>query len=244
MESNKNHKKEKIKKKFTPTAPSHLNHLPLFRKKRPLRGFIASALWAFFLKIGFKCFIRLKTRGNFKEIYKKHPRLILISNHASHLDAVSISAAIPFKMWKHLYISAAKDYWFAHSMISFFSKYCLNAIPIERKEHSIESFQLCNDLLRKLDRIWLILFPEGTRSRDDHIHLFKGGVSLFSQKTNTPILFLYIEGNRKLMPKGHFPRSGKLVIHVGPVQPPANIETIQENYKKWVLSINQDAYKN
>ena len=36
------------------------------------------------------------------------------------------------------------------------------------------------------------MFPEGTRSPDGSLRPFKSGVGLFSQKTNTPVLFLYL----------------------------------------------------
>lgn len=88
----------------------------------------------------------------------------------------------------------------------------------------------------------MILFPEGARSKDGYIQRFKRGVSIFSEKTKTPILFLYLEGNAELMPKGSLPLPGKLILHVGPVQPPAPIKVVDENYKNWVTKINPSAY--
>ena len=242
MDLSGNMAKKQNKEVHKTSELDHLNHLPIFGNKKSLLGFLFCLCWALFIKLVFKFYIRLQVKGDFKKIYKKYPRLLVISNHASHLDAISISAAIPFKHWKNLYISVARDYWFSTPFFKFFSKYCLKAVPIDRKEQWLASVQVCVDLLEKLDRIWLILFPEGTRSKDGYIHNFKGGVSLFSKKTKTPILFLYIEGNRELMPKGHRPRPGKLVIHVGPVSSPASVKKIGEDYKNWVLSINKAAY--
>ncbi len=225
--------------------PSHLKHLPLFTRHFDLTSFFFRVLWAIFLKgIGFRYFIRLKVKGDFKSVYKKHKKLLLISNHASHLDAVSIASAIPFRYWMDLYLTAAKDYWFTNNLFTFFSKHCLGAIPIDRKDKKGEAVKLCISLLQRLDRIWMILFPEGTRSKDGYIQTFKRGVSMFAQQSNTPILFVYIEGNADLWPKDHFmPKPGKLTIHVGPVQEPAPIEVIDSNYRNWVMKINPDAYK-
>lgn len=224
--------------------PGHLKHLPLFTRHFDVASLFFRLLWALLLKgFLFKYFIRLEVKGSFKDLYKEHPRLLIISNHASHIDAVSIAAAIPFKYWLDLYISAAKDYWFSNPIFTFFSKHCLGAIPIDRKDKKGEAVKLCISLLSRLDRIWMILFPEGTRSKDGYIQSFKRGVSLFAEKTDTPILFLYLEGNDKLMPKGKLPRPGKLIIHIGPVQPPAEIKKIDENYRNWVTQINPQAYK-
>jgi 1-acyl-sn-glycerol-3-phosphate acyltransferase len=225
--------------------PTHLKHLPLFTRHFDLTSWIFRALWGIFLKgIGFRFYIRTKIIGDFEKIHREYPRLILISNHASHLDAVSIAAAVPFKYWSDLYITAAKDYWFRNPLFTFFSKHCLGAIPIDRKDKKGEAIHLCTNLLEGLERIWLIMFPEGTRSKDGYINTFKRGVSLFSMRTETPILFLYLEGNNDLWPKGRLiPFPGTLKVHLGPVHPPAEIEKLHEAYRDWVLTINPHAYR-
>lgn len=223
--------------------PGHLKHLPLFTRDFDLTSWFFRLIWGLFLKLAFRFYIILRVKGDYKKLYKEQKRLIVISNHASHLDAVSIAASIPFKYWTHLYITAAKDYWFSNPVFTFFSKHCLGAIPIDRKDKKGEAIKLCTSLLSNLERIWLIMFPEGTRSPDGYVKEFKRGLSLFSQKTNTPILFLYIEGNAELFPKGYFlPRPGILTIHVGPVVQPDEIDVINQKYKEFALSINPKAY--
>ncbi|MBX3017341.1 MAG: 1-acyl-sn-glycerol-3-phosphate acyltransferase [Bdellovibrionaceae bacterium] len=219
--------------------PAHMKHLPLFTRQIDWVSISFRYAWAFFLKVlAFRFYIRLKVKGDYRPLYEKHPRLILISNHASHLDAVSIAASIPARYWIHLFIAAAKDYFFTNPLFTFFSQHCLGAIPIDRKDKRGEAIRLITQLLTQLDRMWLILFPEGTRSKDGKIHDFKRGVSLFAERTNTPILFVYLEGNSELWPKGaFFAKPGKLVIHVGPVMPPAPIEDIYREYRRWVESI-------
>ena len=68
--------------------------------------------WALYLRdFVFKYYIRLHTVGtSFKELYEKYPKLIIISNHASHLDATSIAAAIPKKYWMILEPEHEKSY--------------------------------------------------------------------------------------------------------------------------------------
>lgn len=223
--------------------PDYLKHLPLFTRHFDLTSKLIGLLWGTVLKfIAYKFYVRLKVVGDFHKVYKEHPKLLIISNHSSHLDATSISAAVPMKYWKDLYISAAKDYWFRNPIFTFFSKHCLGAIPIDRKDKKSEAVELCIKLLRDLDRIWLILFPEGTRSPDGYLQNFKKGVSLFSQKTQTPVFFIYIKGNAKLWPKEHkIPRPGVLTLYTGPVVQPGPIEEIREAYKNWVMTIDPSA---
>lgn len=224
--------------------PHHLKHLPLFTRYNDFTSMIFRVLWAIFLKLAFRFYIRLYVVGDFHKLYREHKRLLLISNHASHLDAVSIAAAVPFTYWKFLFITAAKDYWFRNPVFTFFSKHCLGAIPIDRMDKKGEAIKLCTTLLDNLESIWLILFPEGTRSKDGYINEFKRGVSLFAMRTETPIVFLYLEGNNELWPKGRLiPVPGTLKLHIGPVHPPAPIDDIYVAYKEWVTKINPNAYR-
>lgn len=224
--------------------PPHIKHLPLFTRHFDFFSFCIKLVWAFILKLlFFKFYIRLKTQGDFHLVYQQAPKLIIISNHTSHLDAVSIAAAIPLKYWTHLFIAAAKDYFFANPLFTFFSQHCLGAIPIDRQGRKGEAVKLILTLFSELEDMWLIIFPEGTRSRDGKIHEFKKGVSVFAAKTNTPLLFLYIQGGAKLWPKGAwFAKPGGLTIHVGPIQPPADIQEIFANYKTWVEQIEPQQF--
>lgn len=225
--------------------PVYLRHLPLFTRNIDFTSMIVRFLWSLYLRdFVFKYYIRLETRGaSYKELYKKYPKLIIISNHASHIDATSIAASIPKRYWRDLYIAAAKDYFFSNPFFTFFSQHCLGAIPVDRHDKKGGAINLILRLLNDLDRIWLIIFPEGTRSGDGKIHEFKRGVSIFSERSGTPILFLYIDGNSKLWPKGsNWAKPGKLVIHVGPVHPPGPIEEVYSEYKKWVCQINPEAF--
>lgn len=225
--------------------PPYLKHLPLFTRHLDLTSIIVRFLWSIVLQdICFGLYIQLKVKGtSFKDLYRDHPKLIIISNHASHLDATSLASAIPRRYWLNVYIAAAKDYFFTNALFTFFSQHCLGAIPIDRKDRKGEAVNLIIRLLNELPRMWLIIMPEGTRSKDGKIQQFKRGISIFSEKTATPILFTYIEGNSTLWPKGQFfAKPGKLIVHVGPVHPPGPIEEVYEAYKKWVITINPDAF--
>lgn len=217
--------------------PSHLKHLPLFTRHFDFLSYLIRLVWAMILKGWFtRFYIRLKLHGEFDSLYQKHPKLIIISNHTSHLDAVCIAASIPFRFWGDLFIAAARDYFFTNPLFTFFSQHCLGAIPINRKGNKSESLRLIEFLLTELERMWLIIFPEGTRSPDGTIQSFKKGIAIFSQKANVPILCLYIHGGYSLWPKGRiFAKPGKLDIFVGPVIPPKlSIKEIESRYKTWI----------
>jgi 1-acyl-sn-glycerol-3-phosphate acyltransferase len=224
--------------------PGYLKHLPLFTRHVDFFSICIRYVWAIFLKfIFFQFYIQLRVKGDFHEVHKNNPRLLVISNHGSHLDALSIATSIPVAYWRDLFIAAAKDYFFTNPLFTFFSQHCLGAIPIDRKDRKGKAINLILTLLTKLPRIWLILFPEGTRSKDGKVHDFKRGVSIFAERTNTPILFLFLDGNTRLWPKGAiFAKPGRLTVHVGPVHPPAPIEDVYRAYREWAIGIAPDAF--
>jgi 1-acyl-sn-glycerol-3-phosphate acyltransferase len=224
--------------------PAHMKHLPLFTRHIDWMSMAIRAVWAIILKYWFfSLYLRLKVVGSYKPLREKYPKLIIISNHASHLDATSIAASIPFRYWPSLYITAAKDYFFSNPLFTFFSQHCLGAIPIDRKDKKGEAIKLIISLLTSLDRMWMIFFPEGTRSKDGKIHDFKRGVSIVAEKTQTPILFLFIDGSSRQWPRGAwFAKPGPLTVHIGPVKEPAPIEEIYAEYRTWVETIDPKAF--
>ena len=96
--------------------PSHVKHLPLFTQHYDLTSRVIRFIWSLILKNWFyTMYMRLEVKGgNFADLYKQHKKLIIMSNHASHLDATSIAASIPRKHWMDLYMAAAKDYFFSN----------------------------------------------------------------------------------------------------------------------------------
>ncbi len=235
---------QELQKNIKEEIPGEPNIWDMFDYERISSRLFARGIWALFLRFAFKFYVRLRVKGSFRGFYKKYPKLIIISNHASHLDGPAILTSIPFSHWMDLYILAAQDYWFSSRALRFFSKYFLGAIPVDRKVEKTDSVKKCINFLNDLKRIWIVMFPEGTRSLDGSLRPFKNGVGLFSQKTNTPVLFLYLRKNQSLWPKGKsFPLPGKMYLHVGPVQEPGDTDTIFNNYKKWTEEVEENLKK-
>jgi 1-acyl-sn-glycerol-3-phosphate acyltransferase len=62
----------------------------------------------------------------------------------------------------------------------------------------------------------LIIFPEGTRSRDGHVGRFKSGSFLLALQAGLPVVPLTIVGTRAVMPKGRLavaPETVTLTVH-------------------------------
>ena len=72
------------------------------------------------------------------------------------------------------------------------------------------------------DGLSLIIYAEGTRSRDGRVARFKAGSFLLAIQAGLPIVPLAVIGTRQVMPKGRLrtePADVTLIVHA-PIQPP------------------------
>jgi long-chain acyl-CoA synthetase len=64
--------------------------------------------------------------------------------------------------------------------------------------------------------LWILIFPEGSVSRDGRVGTFKGGVSLIAEKTSVPVITVSIDGMHEVLPPQHWwPRRGRVVVIFG-----------------------------
>ncbi len=128
---------------------------------------------------------------------------IIMPNHTSHLDTLTVITALGTKAYQ-LWTLAARDYWFATRLQGWFARTCLNALPIEREGNFTEFLQdlkIANEVMTQNNG--LLIFPEGTRSLDGNLQPFKPGVlSLLIYGPDVPVIPTYIEGTYHALPKG------------------------------------------
>lgn len=141
---------------------------------------------------------------------------IIAANHSSHADTAVLFTALPKEARDRFVASAAQDYFFQGGPPQFFSRVLFNAIPISRDRRGGQ------DPLRHQSRALregyvVLLYPEGTRSKDGTIGPFRGGIGrLLAEFPGTPVIPTFIGGTRRVMPKGKFiPRPFKVTVRFG-----------------------------
>jgi 1-acyl-sn-glycerol-3-phosphate acyltransferase len=140
---------------------------------------------------------------------------VMVANHASHLDAISLLSALPLRRIQKAYPAAAKDYFFTTLPKIAFSAVAMNAMPFDRRENPRESLALCRELLETPAHV-LILFPEGTRSPTGEVGAFKPGIGFLVAGTPIPVVPCFLDGAFRAWPKGAWiPRPGKLTLRIG-----------------------------
>ena len=109
------------------------------------------------------------------EKLRKAPNtFIVVANHSSHLDTPLIFGSLPKRMSRYLAAGAAADYffdvWWRRGLTALF----FNAFPVDRHGGNPRRVR-AKDLL--LAGVPLMVFPEGTRSKDLKLHAFTPGAA-------------------------------------------------------------------
>lgn len=125
---------------------------------------------------------------------------LLISNHASHVDTVSIIRALPVNIRRKLAVAAAQDYFFRHRLVGAFISLLMNTFPFSREGAVRTSLEHCGYLA---DLGWSVLiFPEGTRSTTGELLPFKLGIGLLATQMQVPVVPITVLGGCDVLPKG------------------------------------------
>jgi len=178
-----------------------------------------------YLKVGH----RLRVVG--KTHLPKAPPVVVVANHASHLDALVLCSALPLPWRDRVFPIAAGDTFFASRGRAIFAATMLNALPMWRKRRAVR--QDLGTLRARLtdDALAFVLFPEGTRSRTGELGSFKGGLGALVAETSVPVVPAWIEGAYKALPPGRrVPRPSRIEVRFGP---PLRFEDTSNSKEGW-----------
>jgi len=189
-----------------------VERLRRFPREPDLLVYCCRSLAALLLRAYLKIFHRFAVQG--KEQLPQEGSFILVANHASHLDALCLTALVPLKKLHRVFPVAAKDYFYATAPRTFFSAVFINSLPFGRYSDTRQSLRLCQELLANPGNV-LILFPEGTRTSTGKIGAFKPGCGMLVAGTTIPVVPCCIEGAFAAYPKGRllpWPKKIRLIV--------------------------------
>lgn len=142
---------------------------------------------------------------------------VVVCNHSSHLDAPMIMSSLPPNLRHEVATGVAADYFFTAWHKRLFTQLVFNAFPVDRKGSGAN-----RGLTKKLIAagIPVLIFPEGTRSKDGRMREFKMGAAALSQSLEVPVLPVALIGAHEAMPKGSsWPRWGRPPVIVALGEP-------------------------
>jgi len=140
---------------------------------------------------------------------------ILAPNHSSHLDQLATGyVCVPRKFH---YIGQIDRYRWTDRILLNILYFVAGVIKVHRKneESKKEAVEKSIEVLKK--GASLIIYPEGTRTRNGKIGEGKLGITKIFLKSGVPILPVGIKGTFELMPPGtSFPKiKREVVINIG-----------------------------
>lgn len=157
---------------------------------------------------------------------------LIASNHIAYFDPPLIGSASPMELYY-----MAKEELFENSLFGWLiSKF--NAFPISRGSFDREGIKRATQVLREGNA--LLVFPEGTRSKDGNLREPKLGVAKLALETGAPIVPACIDYSGSWL-KAFFQRR-KIKIKFGlPIKPEElfNIPGNKEGYLRLTHKIMQ-----
>jgi len=168
---------------------------------------------------------RVSGRDRFEQM--KAP-VVFVANHSSHLDTPTILRALPRKWRQRTAVAAAADYFYKKRAVASAVALIFNTVPIARRGGGNGSTEQVD---RLIDQRWnVLLFPEGTRSRDGNLGKMHSGAAVIAQQHGVPIVPIFVKGTHDAMPPGRnwpkrikgrfFSRRHKVEVHFGaPITP-------------------------
>lgn len=129
---------------------------------------------------------------------------VFTPNHQSHLDILVLLGFLPGRtrfaakkeLWRHPVVGGVLD--------------TLDMVPIDRDDPGVAVAALGTTDGTAGS---LVVFPEGTRSRDGRLREFKKGAFVLAIRTGLPVVPVVCRGTRRLMPRG-----SALTVVPGPVE--------------------------
>ena len=145
---------------------------------------------------------------------------IFAGNHRSFLDPPLVGMC----QQRPISYFARASLW-KSPFVAFFLN-IMYGIPIDRDNPGLSSMKGAIAKLRA--GISVLVFPEGTRTKDGRLQEFRDGPALFSRRAGVPIVPVYLHRTERALPRtGVLPRvfaSGVQVLIGSPIIPPRGLE--------------------
>jgi len=169
----------------------------------PLRNLVQVLFFALIVRPFLAIFIGLRVRG--REHLEVQDPFVLVANHSSHLDTVSLLSLFPLRRLRRIRPCAAAAYFGRNPVVLAFSRALFNILPIARSnirsdDHPIQRMRETLESGQSL-----LLFPEGTRGGGGEIGELRAGIAyLAEQVPGLTIVPAYLENMGRALPKGEY----------------------------------------
>jgi membrane protein YqaA with SNARE-associated domain len=110
-------------------------------------------------------------------------------------------------------VAAAADYWFAGGLRSRLCQWLVGGFAVRRSGGGAQDLAAMAAFIRHGGVV--VLFPEGTRSRDGVVGEFRSGAFRLAELADAPVVPIGIAGTRELLPVHGTPWFSRVRVRVG-----------------------------
>lgn len=128
--------------------------------------------------------------------------VVFVANHASHMDTPALLRALPGRWRRRTAVAAAADYFYVKPALARTVSLAFCTVPLHRRGGSLHAGPPAH-LTRLLDERWsIVVFAEGTRSRDGSVGRLRAGSAVIAAEYGVPIVPVHVSGTHEAMPTG------------------------------------------
>ena len=187
---------------------------PAIDEKELLAGHLTPLITAvaFGSRVLARSITRVRVEGELDEIPRDGP-LILAANHISNADPVVIGAWLTPALGRRIHWLGKRE-MFEWPIVGWMARNG-GVVPVDRGGADVEAFRIAQRVL-EAGQV-LMVFPEGTRSRDGVLQQPKDGLAMLALRTGAPIVPIGVSESDRVWPRGQkLPRpGGRIVMRVG-----------------------------
>lgn len=160
---------------------------------------------------------------------------LLISNHVTDIDAALILSALPLRWRMRLAIAMQGELlreWREKAKVRYVLAAALfNVFSIPRQSGFRQSFAYAGEAV---DRGWSVLiFPEGSETKDGSIQPFKAGIGLLASELNIPVVPIKLDGLFELkQQRRRFVRPGTVTVTFGDPIKETKVEELERRVRE------------
>lgn len=158
--------------------------------------------------------------------------VLIASTHASHADSMALGAAAP----RPVFFLGDRRLLAWPLLGRLLPR--LGMVALRRGSGDTTAMRVLGDLLGAGHAV--VVYPEGSRSRDGRVYRPRSGVSRLAATTGVPVVPAAVVGTYAVWPTGRRPRlrGGRVTIRFGPAIPAPSVDTPAER-RRFNLTLHE-----
>jgi long-chain acyl-CoA synthetase len=175
---------------------SNIPELQPVLNRKPLTVFLVYLLLRL-IYFGARVLLGMEVKGS-AVLKRLKPPYLICPNHQSYIDPFLVCSILPLNVLAHIIHVGASRYFtgFATSRLARL----INVVPIDPDVYLMRAMRAGAGVLRA-GKI-LNVYPEGRRSFDGQLGIFKKGAGILAAELNVPIVPVALDGTYRIWPRG------------------------------------------